>query len=110
MTYQELIQKVDELMREKLGDEAFENGHTCYKWALSELGFKRDGYDEYGAQAFKKDGLRVTAYYDRGDCCWMMEPTYGRSETTDNFYNTSSEMRDENGIYGRGSMYDPWNY
>ncbi len=39
-----------------------------------------------------------------------MEEASGRSDTTDDFYNTSSEMRDEYGNYGRGDYEDPWNW
>lgn len=109
MTYEELRDLVYDKMVERLGEEAIWNGKTCYKKILSELGFERDGYDEYGANAYRKDNLRVTVYYDRGDCCWVMERAQGRSETTDNFYNTSSEMRNEIGVYGGGSIQDPWN-
>ena len=89
------------------GDE--ERGVTHYKYALRILGFVPDGYDQYGAYAFTNGIVRVAVYYDRGDQCWYMEEASGRSETTDNFYNTSSEMHDERGNYGRGSYSDPWN-
>ena len=107
-TYAEVKKAVIEYMNEKWPGD-YENGKTHYKAALKALGFRSDGYDAYGANAYTNGKVRVTVYYDRGEGYWEMEESQGRSNTTDNFYNTSSEMHDAYGIYGRGSQEDPWN-
>ena len=89
--------------------EDYENGKTHYKASLKALGFVEDAYDQYGACAYTNGIVRVAVFYDRGDCYWDMEEAQGYSATTDNFYNTSSEMHDMYGVYGRGSYEDPWN-
>lgn len=80
-----------------------------YKDALAALGYKRDGFDQYGSNCYYKDGVRIALYYDRGDCCWCIEEAQGCSDTSDNFYNTESEMQDVFGNYGFGSYCDDWN-
>ena len=86
-----------------------DQGKTHYKAALKGLGFYPDGYDQYGANTYSNGKVRVAVFYDRGEGYWDMEEASGSSDTTDDFYNTSSEMRDEYGNYGRGSLEDPWN-
>ena len=106
-TFKEVEKAVRDLVNQKFpGDE--ERGVTHYKWALNALGFRADGYDQYGACAFTNGIVRVTVWYNR-EGYWCMEEASGRSETTDNFYNTSSEMHDVYGNYGRGGYTDPWN-
>lgn len=107
-TYKEVKEAVNKYHEEKHPDY-LETGKTYYKEALKSLGFRSDGYDMYGSNAYTNGKVRVAVYYDRGDCFWIMEEAQGRSNTTDNFYNTASEMRNEFGVYGCGSMYDPWN-
>lgn len=107
-TYREVSDAVyDYAERNWPGD--LESGKTHYKAALKALGFTRDGYDQYGADAYSNGKVRVAVFYDRGEGCWDMEEASGRSDTTDDFYNTSSEMQDEYGNYGSGSFEDPWN-
>ena len=108
-TYSEVSDAVYDYMENHWPGD-LDNGKTHYKAALKGLGFWDDGYDEYGANAYSNGKVRVAVYYDRGDCCWQMEEANGKSDTTDNFYNTSSDMHDEYGIYGRGSLEDPWNW
>lgn len=79
--------------------EMYENGRTAYKKALKEFGFEFDGYDMYGANCYSNGYVRVSVYYDHGDCCWCMEQAYGRSRTTDNFYNTPNDTPDMYGMY-----------
>ena len=94
----------------RCGRAIWKKGKTHYKTALKALGFTRDGYDQYGAEAYSNGKVRVAVFYDRGEGYWDMEPASGKSDTTDDFYNSSSEMRDEYGNYGRGSYEDPWNW
>ena len=108
-TYKEVSDAVYDYT-EKTWPGDLEMGKTHYKAALKALGFTRDGYDQYGAEAFSNGMVRVAVFYDRGEGFWDMEPASGKSDTTDDFYNTSSEMRDEYGNYGRGSFEDPWNW
>lgn len=75
----------------------YAKGKTFYKAALLALGFTEDGYDEYGSKAYYNGQVRVAVFYDHGDCCWYMEKAQGRTDTTDNFYNTPN---DEPDIYG----------
>ncbi len=84
---------------------------TCEHFvdAIKALGYKSDGYDEYGSRCYYKDGVRIALYFDRGDYCWCIEQAQGESETTDNFYNTSSEMCDIYGNYGCGDYEDDLN-
>lgn len=107
-TYKEVEEAVYAYMVESHPDY-LETGKTYYKEALNHLGFKRDGYDKYGANAYSNGKVRVAVFYDRGDDFWRMEEAQGSANSTDNFYNTSSEMRNEYGMYGFGSMYDTWN-
>ena len=108
-TYKEVSDAVYDFT-EKMWPGDLEKGKTHYKAALKALGFTRDGYDQYGAEAYSNGKVRIAVFYDRGEGCWDMEPASGKSDTTDDFYNTSSEMRDEYGNYGRGSYEDPWNW
>lgn len=108
-TYKEVSDAVyDYTERNWPGD--LERGKTHYKAALKALGFTRDGYDQYGAEAYSNGMVRVAVFYDRGEGYWDMEDASGKSDTTDDFYNTSSEMHDEYGNYGGGSFEDPWNW
>lgn len=108
-TYKEVSDAVyDYTERNWPGD--LDSGKTHYKAALKALGFMRDGYDQYGAEAYSNGKVRVAVFYDRGEGFWDMEEASGKSDTTDDFYNTSSEMHDEYGNYGRGSFEDPWNW
>ena len=108
-TYKEVSNAVYDYM-EKTWPGDLEKGKSHFKVALKALGFRRDGYDQYGADAYTNGKVRVAVFYDRGDGYWDMEEASGRSDTTDDFYNTSSEMRDEYGNYGRGDYEDPWNW
>lgn len=107
-TYKEVKDAVYAYFEEKHPDY-LETGKTYYKEALKYLGFRRAGYDMYGSNVYSNGKVRVAVYYDRGENFWCMEEAQGSSATTDNFYNTESEMRNEFGVYGCGSMYDPWN-
>lgn len=106
-TFKEVEKAAIDWINEEIPDDG--SGNTYWIAALEHFGFKQDGYDMYGARVWSKDNIRIAVYYDRGDCCWVIEQAQGRSNTTDNFYNTESERHDENGIYGRGNDYDPWN-
>lgn len=80
--------------------EAYEeHGRTAYRKALKSLGFSYDGYDMYGSNCYSNGSVRAALYYDHGDCCWYVEEAVGESDTTDNFYNTSNDTPDINGIY-----------
>lgn len=108
-TFKEVQNAVREYMMENYPED-YEKGKMHYKAILKKLGFVQDGYDKYGTNAYTNGKVRVAVFYDRGDGFWVMEEADGYSNTTDNFYNTSSEMRDEFGNYGYGNPTDPWNY
>lgn len=72
---------------------------TAYKKALSELGFRFDGYDEYGGNTYSNGYVNIALYYEHGDCCWYIEVANGRSDTTDNFYNTPNDTPNIYGMY-----------
>lgn len=96
--YKEVETAVDNWQRVNHGKE-YEQGITYYKAALLSLGFKEDGYDEYGSKAYSNGCVRVAVYYDHGDRCWYMEEAKGQSDTTDNFYNTTNDVVDIDGVY-----------
>ena len=76
-TFNEVYDAVYNWHIKNMKDEFIENGKTAYKKALSELGFRFDGYDEYGSNTYSNGHIRVALYYDRGDCCWYIEEGMG---------------------------------
>lgn len=96
--FKEVEVAVEEWQRDNHLKE-YEQGKTFYKAALLSLGFTRDGYDEYGSNVYSNGYVRVAVFYDRGDCCWYMEEAQGKSDTTDNFYNTNNDEPDMYGYY-----------
>lgn len=103
MTMEEIRDKVENWIKAKYPNLDISDYNEHYKEALLNLGFSRDGYDEYGTKCFSDGTNRVAVYYDHGDFFWDMEiaTTYGGPG--DNFYNTTSETHDLNGRYGWGS-------
>lgn len=96
--FKEVEAAVDKWQRDNHLKE-YEQGKTFYKAALLSLGFTRKGYDKYGSNVYSNGYVRVAVFYDRGDCCWYMEEAQGKSDTTDDFYNTTNDEPDMYGYY-----------
>ena len=89
-TYQKVYEAVYKIHIERYAED-YKKSVTHYKQILTELGFYQDGYDMYGSRVYSNGFVHVAVYYDRGERCWFIEEAQGKSNHTDNFYNTTSD-------------------